>query len=121
MADGLGDVGPAAGGFTTPRCWRWPTTPARRPWQARRPAALVEDAQAWRPEQRVEQVLGELRLSGEAVVGSPSGGGIKRAALARALVGEPGDAALDEPTNHLDIDGIPWLEGLIREFAARWW
>jgi ATP-binding cassette subfamily F protein uup len=35
-----------------------------------------------------------------------------------ALVGEPEMLLLDEPTNHLDIDGILWLEELIRDFPG---
>ena len=38
--------------------------------------------------------------------------------LARALVGEPDVLLLDEPTNHLDLDGIEWLESLIRDFPG---
>jgi ATP-binding cassette subfamily F protein uup len=78
----------------------------------------VEAADAWRLDQRVEEVLRRLGLPGDAMVASLSGGGIKRVALARALVSEPDLLLLDEPTNHLDLDGIEWLEGLIRDFRG---
>ncbi|NMG69866.1 ATP-binding cassette domain-containing protein [Parazoarcus communis] len=78
----------------------------------------VEAADGWRLNQRVEQMLGLLGLPGEAKVSSLSGGGVKRVALARALVAEPELLLLDEPTNHLDLDGILWLEGLIRDFRG---
>ena len=47
-----------------------------------------------------------------------SGGERKKAALAKALVGEPDILLLDEPTNHLDMPTIEKLEKIIYDFAG---
>jgi len=59
---------------------------------------------------RADIVLSPLDLDPEAPMGHLSGGQIRRAALAQALVMEPDLLLLDEPTNHLDLTAIEWLE-----------
>ena len=65
---------------------------------------------------RVAAILEEMKLDGDRLPGELSGGEARRAALARALVGEPDVMLLDEPTNHLDLPTIEWLE----EKLSRW-
>ncbi|MBS1990695.1 MAG: ABC-F family ATP-binding cassette domain-containing protein [Cyanobacteria bacterium SZAS LIN-3] len=64
---------------------------------------------------RVEVTLTRMGFEDfDADVASLSGGWRKRLALAAELVKEPDFLLLDEPTNHLDLEGVLWLEDLLK-------
>jgi ABC transport system ATP-binding/permease protein len=51
------------------------------------------------------------------LVSTLSGGWKKRLAIARTFMLEPDILLMDEPTNHLDLEGILWLESLLKTEA----
>ncbi len=78
----------------------------------------LDHANAWRFEDRVNNVLSALKLSADTLLTDLSGGWQRKAALAKALVCDPDVLLLDEPTNHLDVTTIEWLEGFLKDFKG---
>lgn len=80
--------------------------------------AQLEHNNGWQFENRIQDTLKLLELDPDKKLCELSGGWVRRAALARALVADPDILLLDEPTNHLDVEAITWLEDLLLNFKG---
>jgi ABC-2 type transport system ATP-binding protein len=69
---------------------------------------------------RVDEVIGAVGIG--AVAAKPAGtyslGMAQRLGIAGVMLGDPATVILDEPVNGLDADGVRWIRGLVRRWAA---
>ena len=69
-------------------------------------------------EYKADILINHLNILADQNPATASGGELKKAALAKALINEPDILLLDEPTNHLDIITIEKLEEIIQKFTG---
>lgn len=69
---------------------------------------------------RSQKLQGQLGFDPSAKISSLSGGWKKRLSIAIAMVQAPDVMLLDEPTNHLDLEGILWLERVLKNAPFAW-
>ncbi|SLM48586.1 ABC-type transport system, ATPase component [Nitrospira japonica] len=81
-------------------------------------ALIAEGLDPHEQSDRIARAVGLGRFArADQPVAELSGGWKKRLAIARALLTEPDVLLMDEPTNHLDLEGILWLEAVLRDEA----
>ena len=78
--------------------------------------ALPSTLAAWEAGRRRREILSLIEVDDSGrTVATLSGGWRKRLAIGQALLRQPNLLLMDEPTNHLDLEGILWLEKLLKD------
>ena len=67
---------------------------------------------------QIASALAMVNLSSDRNMGELSGGEVRRASLARAILWKPDLLLLDEPTNQLDLQTIEWLENWLMSYSG---
>ncbi|WP_445766517.1 ATP-binding cassette ATPase Uup [Rheinheimera sp.] len=80
--------------------------------------AEMDTRDGWGLESRVTDLCLQFDMNPDASLATLSGGWLRKAALARALIAKPDILLLDEPTNHLDVAAIQWLEQFLLNFSG---
>lgn len=76
----------------------------------------MDASRGWDIESRIEEILTKLLVPDpQRLMGTLSGGQVKRVLLSRLLIDDPDLLILDEPTNHLDVEMIDWLENYLAQ------
>jgi len=76
----------------------------------------MDNQDLWNYESQISSILTTLGITDmNRVMGTLSGGMLKKVALAQVLVEDTKLLLLDEPTNHLDITTISWLQKYLHD------
>jgi len=77
---------------------------------------IPKELEAWQVSRRRQEIMSLIGVDNtKQKVKTLSGGWRKRLAIGQALFQKPELLLMDEPTNHLDLEGILWLEKLLKD------
>jgi len=77
--------------------------------------AIPKELEPWQVRKRRQEIMSLIGVDNtKQRVKTLSGGWRKRLAIGQALFQKPELLLMDEPTNHLDLEGILWLEKLLK-------
>ena len=78
----------------------------------------LQDEDMQNKEYLADILMDNFQINGDILTDTASGGELKKASLAKALISNPDILLLDEPTNHLDIVTIEKLEEVVKSFIG---